>query len=74
MKVLNNKGAVIELPNFFQNSSRRLNLMMGDFQNQKNKISKEQRAELRLKFGGRCAYCGCPLPEKKAGMPIMLNR
>ncbi|EDE2175734.1 HNH endonuclease, partial [Salmonella enterica] len=22
-------------------------------------ITKKQRAELRMKFGGRCAYCGC---------------
>ncbi len=22
------------------------------------------QAELRMKFGGRCAYCGCKLPEK----------
>jgi len=28
------------------------------------KLSKQQRAELRMKFGGRCAYCGCELPEK----------
>lgn len=27
-------------------------------------ITKKQRAELRMKFGGRCAYCGCKLPEK----------
>lgn len=28
------------------------------------KLTKAQRAELREKFGGRCAYCGCVLPEK----------
>lgn len=28
------------------------------------KLNKKQRAELRMKFGGRCAYCGCELPEK----------
>jgi 5-methylcytosine-specific restriction endonuclease McrA len=28
------------------------------------KLSKTQREELRMKFGGRCAYCGCELPEK----------
>ncbi|CAI2057230.1 HNH endonuclease [Serratia entomophila] len=28
------------------------------------KLTKAQRVELREKFGGRCAYCGCPLPEK----------
>ncbi|HAS1116299.1 TPA: HNH endonuclease, partial [Enterobacter cloacae] len=22
-------------------------------------ITKKQRAALRMKFGGRCAYCGC---------------
>jgi len=27
-------------------------------------LSKKQRAELRMKFGGKCAYCGCDLPEK----------
>ncbi|MEI7341412.1 HNH endonuclease [Pectobacterium brasiliense] len=26
-------------------------------------LNKKQRAELRMKFGGRCAYCGCELPE-----------
>ena len=28
------------------------------------KLSKKQREELRMKFGGKCAYCGCELPEK----------
>ena len=28
------------------------------------KLTKKQREELRMKFGGRCAYCGCELPEK----------
>lgn len=28
------------------------------------KLTKQQRDELRLKFGGMCAYCGCVLPEK----------
>lgn len=28
------------------------------------KLTKPQRAVLRMKFGGRCAYCGCELPEK----------
>lgn len=27
-------------------------------------ISKAQRETLRMKFGGRCAYCGIELPEK----------
>ncbi|MDT3535651.1 HNH endonuclease signature motif containing protein [Cronobacter malonaticus] len=28
------------------------------------KLTKKQRDELRMKFDGRCAYCGCELPEK----------
>lgn len=28
------------------------------------KLNPKQRAELRMKFGGRCAYCGCNLPDK----------
>lgn len=27
-------------------------------------LTRKQRAALRMKFGGRCAYCGCELPEK----------
>lgn len=27
-------------------------------------LTKKQRAELRMKFGGRCAYSGSELPEK----------
>ena len=27
-------------------------------------LNKKQRAVLREKFSGRCAYCGCPLGEK----------
>jgi 5-methylcytosine-specific restriction endonuclease McrA len=27
-------------------------------------LTKDARAELRLMFGGRCAYCGVVLPEK----------
>lgn len=28
------------------------------------KLTKKQRSLLRMKFGGKCAYCGCELPEK----------
>jgi len=28
------------------------------------KLSKEQRATLKMKFGGRCAYCGVPLGDR----------
>ncbi|EQZ24729.1 hypothetical protein G977_04718 [Escherichia coli UMEA 3585-1] len=27
-------------------------------------LTKKQREKLRMKFGGRCAYCGCELTEK----------
>lgn len=27
-------------------------------------LTKKQRAELRMKFGGLCAYCGCELGDK----------
>lgn len=27
-------------------------------------MTKKQRENLRMLFGGRCAYCGCELPEK----------
>lgn len=28
------------------------------------KLNKKQREELKQKFGGRCAYCGCELSDK----------
>ena len=28
------------------------------------KLTKQQRADLKQKYGGRCAYCGCFLGEK----------
>ena len=28
------------------------------------KLNPKQRATLRMKFGGRCAYCGCELTDK----------
>ncbi|EGG6885583.1 HNH endonuclease [Salmonella enterica] len=27
-------------------------------------LTRKQRERLSMKFGGRCAYCGCVLPEK----------
>jgi hypothetical protein len=27
-------------------------------------MTKQQRVELRMKFGGKCAYCGIDLPER----------
>jgi hypothetical protein len=38
--------------------------MQGKTEKPKTKITKAQRAELRLKFACRCAYCGCELKEK----------
>ena len=29
------------------------------------KLSKEERQQLKMKFGGKCAYCGCELIDKK---------
>ena len=29
------------------------------------KLSKSQRAELKQKYGGKCAYCGCELGDKR---------
>lgn len=37
------------------------------------KLTKTQRAELRMKFGGRCAYCAVNC-RKKAGMLTTLKR
>lgn len=62
-KVLNREAMMIELPDFTQ-SPRKIDIADDRFSKPKNKITKAQRAELRLKFGGKCAYCGCELPEK----------
>ncbi|HEY2455195.1 MAG TPA: HNH endonuclease signature motif containing protein [Scandinavium sp.] len=62
-QVKNREGMMIELPEpttIFP----RVELSDGRYSKPKNKITKAQRAELRMKFGGRCAYCGCELPEK----------
>jgi 5-methylcytosine-specific restriction endonuclease McrA len=28
------------------------------------RLTKAQREQVRMKFGGKCAYCGCDLPER----------
>lgn len=28
------------------------------------KLTKAQREQVRMKFGGKCAYCGCELPDR----------
>ena len=28
------------------------------------KLTKQQRTDLKMKFGGHCAYCGCERLEK----------
>lgn len=62
-QVINREAMMIELPEP-KTILPRVDLPDGRFSKPKNKITKAQRAELRLKFGGRCAYCGCELPEK----------
>jgi len=62
-QIINREAMMIELPEP-KAILRRVDLPDGRFSKPKNKITKAQRAELRLKFGGRCAYCGCELPEK----------
>lgn len=63
VKVININGNLVELPDPSAKLSK-AESPDGRFSKPKNKISKIQRAELRMKFGGRCAYCGCKLPEK----------
>ncbi|WP_347400171.1 HNH endonuclease, partial [Klebsiella pneumoniae] len=55
-------GELIELPSRNNNTGKPE--MQGKTEKPKTKITKAQRAELRLKFGCRCAYCGCELKEK----------
>ncbi|MBL2132733.1 HNH endonuclease, partial [Klebsiella pneumoniae] len=38
--------------------------LQSNTQKPKTKITKAQRAALRMKFAARCAYCGCELKEK----------
>lgn len=28
------------------------------------KLTKQQRTDLKMKFGGHCAYCGCELDDE----------
>lgn len=63
LKVKNREGMMIELPDLPKHLPK-VEIPDDRFSKPKNKITKAQRAELRLKFGGRCAYCGCQLPEK----------
>jgi len=28
------------------------------------RLTKTQREQVRMKFGGKCAYCGCDLPQR----------
>ena len=38
--------------------------MVREIQKYKMKLTKQQRAELRNKYDGRCAYCGCELSDR----------
>lgn len=62
-QVANRKGLMIDLPKPSK-SLAKVQTSDGRYSKPKNKITKAQRAELRMKFGGRCAYCGCVLPAK----------
>lgn len=62
-RVINHEGMMIELPEP-TTIMPTVALPDGCYSKPKNKITKAQREELRMKFGGRCAYCGCELPEK----------
>ena len=62
-KVLNREAMMIELP-VFSESLRKVDTGSDRYSKPKTKITKLQRVELRMKFGGKCAYCGCELPEK----------
>lgn len=61
-KIIKRGGELIELPSRNNNTGKPE--MQGKTEKPKTKITKAQRAELRLKFGCRCAYCGCELKEK----------
>lgn len=62
-RVKNREGMMIELPDLPKHLPKS-EVPDGRFSRPKNKITKAQRAELRMKFGWRRAYCGCVLPEK----------
>lgn len=61
-KIIKRGGELIELPSR-NNIVEKVELQVKTGK-PKAKITKAQRVELRLKFAGRCAYCGCKLPEK----------
>lgn len=63
VKVINREALMIELPEFSQ-TPRKVETDSDQYTKPKNKITKAQRNQLRMKFGGKCAYCGCDLPEK----------
>lgn len=61
--VINRDGMMIELP-AFSDTARKAEADSDRYSKPKTKITKSQRETLRMKFGGKCAYCGCELPEK----------
>lgn len=61
-KIIKRGGELIELPSHNNNAGK--TELQVKTEKTKTKITKSQRAELRLKFAGRCAYCGCELKEK----------
>lgn len=63
VKVINCEALIIDLPEISP-TARRVEIVNAKYTKPKNKITKAQRNQLRMKFGGKCAYCGCDLPEK----------
>lgn len=71
VKVININGNLVELPEPSAKLSK-AESPDGRFSKPKNKISKIQRAELRMKFGGVVPIVVASF-RKKGGMPIMLS-
>lgn len=62
-EVINRIGTLIQVPTLVE-PNHNIDTGSTRFSKPKKNITKAQRAALRTKFGGRCAYCGCQLPEK----------
>lgn len=60
-RVIKRGGEMVELPSHKNIVDK--DDLPSDATKPKTKITKSQRAELRLKFADRCAYCACELKE-----------
>jgi len=63
MEVIDKDGKLIEIPLIVE-PNLIFDTGSSKYSKPKKNITKAQRIALRSKFGGRCAYCGCQLPEK----------